>query len=131
VITPILVGLVLQVEALCGFLAGIILSVQLLAVFTNKAGGAWDKDHKVIEDTPPDPASNLGKGSERHVTGLVVDTVGYAMKVTVGPALNLMIKVVNSISVIIDPIIVQYLTLGVAGWTIVAILLVVLGQALL
>src|SRR5688572_10750446 len=47
VVTPIVVGLMLQVEALGGFLAGIILSGQLLAVFMNNAGGAWDNAKKL------------------------------------------------------------------------------------
>ncbi|MEW6569177.1 MAG: sodium-translocating pyrophosphatase [Chloroflexota bacterium] len=123
VLTPILVGLVLQVEALGGFLAGIILSGQLLAVFMNNAGGAWDNAKKTIEDEPSDPARNTGKGSERHKAGVVGDTVGDPMKDTAGPALNPMIKVVNLVSVIIAPIIVQYRTLGVVGWSIAVLLL--------
>ncbi len=123
VITPIVVGLLLQVEALGGFLAGIILSGQLLAVFMNNAGGAWDNAKKLIEDEPRDPANDLGKGSERHKAGVVGDTVGDPMKDTAGPALNPMIKVVNLVSVIIAPIVVQYKTLPVGGW-IAAILLI-------
>ena len=111
VITPILVGLLLGVNALGGFLAGIILSGQLLAVFMNNAGGAWDNAKKLIEDEPKNPAKNLGKGSERHKAGVVGDTVGDPMKDTAGPALNPMIKVVNLISVIIAPVVVQS-TLG-------------------
>jgi K(+)-stimulated pyrophosphate-energized sodium pump len=122
VLVPILVGMLLQVEALGGFLAGIILSGQLLAVFMNNAGGAWDNAKKLIEDEPADPAKNLGKGSERHVAGVVGDTVGDPMKDTAGPALNPMIKVVNLVSVIIAPIIVQYEKLGVGGWVIVLVL---------
>ena len=108
VVTPIVVGLLLQVEALGGFLAGIILSGQLLAVFMNNTGGAWDNAKKLIEDEPRDPANNLGKGSERHKASVVGDTVGDPMKDTAGPALNPMIKVVNLVSVIIAPIVVQY-----------------------
>jgi K(+)-stimulated pyrophosphate-energized sodium pump len=124
VISPIVVGLVLQVEALGGFLAGIILSGQLLAVFMSNAGGAWDNAKKTIEDEPRDPAKNLGKGSERHKASVVGDTVGDPLKDTAGPALNPMIKVVNLVSVIIAPIIVQYKTgLGVVGWLVVLVLL--------
>jgi K(+)-stimulated pyrophosphate-energized sodium pump len=126
VITPILVGLVLKVEALGGFLAGIILSGQLLAVYMNNAGGAWDNAKKTIEDEPSDPARNTGKGSERHMAGIVGDTVGDPMKDTAGPALNPMIKVVNLVSVIIAPIIVQYEDLGVVGWIGVAALVALL-----
>jgi len=108
IVTHTVVGLFLQVEALGGFLAGIIVSGQLLAVFLNNSGGAWDNAKKLIEDEPKDPAKNLGKGSERHKAGVVGDTVGDPFKDTAGPALNPMIKVVNLVAVIIAPIVVQY-----------------------
>jgi len=117
VISPVIVGLVLQVEALGGFLVGVILSGQLLAVFMSNAGGAWDNAKKLIEDEPRDPANNMGKTSERHKAAVVGDTVGDPLKDTAGPALNPMIKVVNLVAVIIAPIIVQYkYGLGVVGW---------------
>ena len=120
VISPVIVGLVLQVEALGGFLVGVILSGQLLAVFMSNAGGAWDNAKKLIEDEPRDPANNMGKTSERHKAAVVGDTVGDPLKDTAGPALNPMIKVVNLVSVIIAPIIVQYkYGLGVVGWLVV------------
>lgn len=122
IISPILVGLVLQVEALGGFLAGIILSGQLLAVFMSNTGGAWDNAKKLIEDEPRDPANNLGKNSERHKASVVGDTVGDPLKDTAGPALNPMIKVVNLVAVIIAPIVVQYKELGPAGWGVEALL---------
>jgi K(+)-stimulated pyrophosphate-energized sodium pump len=130
VVTPIVVGMVFQVEALGGFLAGIIVSGQLLAVFMNNAGGAWDNAKKLIEDEPRDPSANTGKGSERHMAGVVGDTVGDPMKDTAGPALNPMIKVVNLVSVIIAPIVVQYRTLGLGGWLVVIALVALLGWAI-
>jgi K(+)-stimulated pyrophosphate-energized sodium pump len=129
VLSPIIVGLVLQVEALGGFLAGIILSGQLLAVFMSNAGGAWDNAKKTIEDEPRDPANNLGKRSERHKASVVGDTVGDPLKDTAGPALNPMIKVVNLVSVIAAPIIVQYKELGAIGWIVVVALVVGFGWA--
>jgi K(+)-stimulated pyrophosphate-energized sodium pump len=122
IVVPILTGLVLGVEALGGFLAGVILSGQLLAVFMSNAGGAWDNAKKAIEDEPRNLAKNTGKGSERHKAGVVGDTVGDPMKDTAGPALNPMIKVVNLVSLIAAPILVQYQHLGVAGWIVVAAL---------
>jgi K(+)-stimulated pyrophosphate-energized sodium pump len=119
---PLLVGLVLQVEALGGFLAGVILSGQLLAVFMSNAGGAWDNAKKSIEDEPRDLKANTGKGSERHMAGVVGDTVGDPLKDTAGPALNPMIKVVNLVSLLFAPIIVRYEHLGVGGWVAVAVL---------
>jgi K(+)-stimulated pyrophosphate-energized sodium pump len=102
VATPLLVGLVFQIEALGTFLAGVILSGQLLAVFMAIAGGAMDNAKKYIED------GNLGgKGSEAHKAGVVGDTVGDPLKDTAGPALNPMIKVVNLVSLLAAPVIVQ------------------------
>ncbi len=122
VVTPIIVGLWLKAEALGAFLAGAIVAGQLLAVFMNNAGGAWDNAKKLIEDEPKQPEKNLGKGSERHKASVVGDTVGDPLKDTAGPAMNPMIKVVNLVSVIIAPIVVQYeLTFGV----VVVILLLV------
>jgi K(+)-stimulated pyrophosphate-energized sodium pump len=125
IVTPIVVGLNLQVEALGGFLAGIIVSGQLLAVFLNNSGGAWDNAKKLIEDEPRSIENNTGKGSERHKAGVVGDTVGDPFKDTAGPALNPMIKVVNLVSVIIAPIVVQYA--GASGTTLVVVWAVALA----
>jgi K(+)-stimulated pyrophosphate-energized sodium pump len=108
ILTPLALGLILGVEALGGFLAGIILSGQLLAVFMANTGGAWDNAKKSIEDEPRDLVANTGKGSERHKASVVGDTVGDPLKDTAGPALNPMIKVVNLVSLIAAPIIVKY-----------------------
>ncbi len=123
VVMPLLVGMILQVEALGGFLAGVILSGQLLAVFMSNAGGAWDNAKKAIEDEPRDLAANTGKGSERHKAGVVGDTVGDPLKDTAGPALNPMIKVVNLVSLLAAPVIVKYQNPTVGFWIVVAILL--------
>lgn len=131
VLIPLIVGLVLQVEALGGFLAGVILSGQLLAVFLSNAGGAWDNAKKSIEDEPRNLQANTGKGSERHKAGVVGDTVGDPLKDTAGPALNPMIKVVNLVSLLAAPVIVKYQDLGVIGWIIVAILFVIVAWAFL
>ena len=108
ILMPLIVGLLLGVEALGGFLAGVILCGQLLAVFMSNAGGAWDNAKKSIEDEPRNLAANTGKGSERHKAGVVGDTVGDPLKDTAGPALNPMIKVVNLVSLLAGPIIVQH-----------------------
>jgi K(+)-stimulated pyrophosphate-energized sodium pump len=135
IVTPIVVGLLLQVEALGGFLAGIIVSGQLLAVFLNNTGGAWDNAKKLIEDEPKSLSENTGKGSERHKASVVGDTVGDPFKDTAGPALNPMIKVVNLVAVIIAPIVVQYA--GATGatqliiWVISAALIGLLAWAVI
>ena len=130
VLSPIVVGLMLQVEALGGFLAGIIVSGQLLAVYLNNAGGAWDNAKKLIEDEPVDLEKNTGKGSERHKASVVGDTVGDPFKDTAGPALNPMIKVVNLVALIFAPIIVTYKTLGFGGWLAIVVLLAALVWAI-
>jgi K(+)-stimulated pyrophosphate-energized sodium pump len=126
VVTPIAAGLLLGVEALGGFQAGIIVSGMLLAVFMANTGGAWDNAKKLIEDESVDLAANTGKGSERHKASVVGDTVGDPLKDTAGPALNPMIKVVNLVSLILAPIIVQYeeftLTTGIVILVLVALL---------
>jgi len=119
VLTPIIVGLVFQVEALGGFLAGVILSGQLLAVFMANAGGAWDNAKKLIED-----GLYGGKGSASHKAAVVGDTVGDPLKDTAGPALNPMIKVINLVSVLAAPIIIQYhkASVGMVSVVVVAVL---------
>jgi K(+)-stimulated pyrophosphate-energized sodium pump len=119
IVVPLLIGLILGVEALGGFLAGVILSGQLLAVFMANSGGAWDNAKKSIEDEPIDLERNTGKGSERHKASVVGDTVGDPLKDTAGPALNPMIKVVNLVSLIAAPILVQYSSLSFFGWLVV------------
>ena len=135
IVSPIVVGLTFGVEALGGFLAGIIVSGQLLAVFMSNAGGAWDNAKKVVEDEPADLAANTGKGSERHKASVVGDTVGDPLKDTAGPAVNPLIKVVNMVAVIVAPIVVNYhntfTPLGKWGWVTVIFLLAVLSWAIL
>ena len=101
VLTPIVVGFLLGAPALGGFLAGIILTGQLMAVFMANAGGAWDNAKKYIED-----GNYGGKHSEPHKASVVGDTVGDPFKDTAGPALNPMIKVVNLVSLLAAPLIV-------------------------
>jgi K(+)-stimulated pyrophosphate-energized sodium pump len=103
VLSPILVGSLLGVEALGGFLAGVILTGQLLAVFMAGAGGAWDNAKKTIED-----GLYGGKGSDAHHAAVVGDTVGDPLKDTSGPALNPMIKVINLVSLLAAPVIIAY-----------------------
>jgi K(+)-stimulated pyrophosphate-energized sodium pump len=125
VLTPLIVGLTLQVEALGGFLAGVILSGQLLAVFMANAGGAWDNAKKLIED-----GLYGGKGSDSHKAAVVGDTVGDPLKDTSGPALNPMIKVINLVSLLAAPIMIQYRRMSPTVIAIVIAMLVVVIVAI-
>jgi K(+)-stimulated pyrophosphate-energized sodium pump len=125
VISPILIGALLGVEALGGFLAGVILSGQLLAVFMAGSGGAWDNAKKMIED-----GLYGGKGSEAHHAAVVGDTVGDPLKDTAGPALNPMIKVINLVSLLAAPVLIVYqkpgqTTLGMVLTGLVCLLIII------
>jgi K(+)-stimulated pyrophosphate-energized sodium pump len=119
ILSPIVVGFLLHELALGGFLAGVILSGQLLAVFMSNAGGAWDNAKKIIED-----GLYGGKGSEAHKAAVVGDTVGDPLKDTAGPALNPMIKVINLVSLLIAPMILANKTLS---WPLAVAMFICLG----
>jgi K(+)-stimulated pyrophosphate-energized sodium pump len=124
ILVPIIVGFLIGVRALGGFLAGIIVTGQLLAVFMANAGGAWDNAKKQIEDEPSDPENNLGKFSERHKAAVIGDTVGDPLKDTAGPALNPMIKVVNLVSLLVAPLVISVAASGGSIETIAIIIAV-------
>ena len=96
-------GFLLTPEALGGFLAGAILTGQLMAVTLSNAGGAWDNAKKLVED-----GAYGGKGSEVHKATVIGDTVGDPFKDTAGPALNPMIKVMNLVALLVVPVIVTH-----------------------
>ncbi|MFW9964640.1 MAG: sodium-translocating pyrophosphatase [Candidatus Sifarchaeia archaeon] len=123
---PLIVGILFGVESLGGFLGGIIVSGQLLAVYMSNAGGAWDNAKKAIEDEECDPTANTGKGSERHKCGVVGDTIGDPLKDTAGPALNPMIKVVNLLALILAPVLVMLQTSGTIVMLYAAVLALVI-----
>ncbi len=99
ILSPILVGIILGPAALAAMLAGAIASGLLLALFLANSGAAWDNAKKYIEQ------GNLGgKGSDVHKAAVVGDTVGDPCKDTCGPAINSLIKVMNTLSLLLAPL---------------------------
>ncbi|RKY34618.1 MAG: sodium-translocating pyrophosphatase, partial [Candidatus Omnitrophota bacterium] len=95
IVIPVLVGLLLGVEAVVGLLTGATVCGFVLAVMMANAGGAWDNAKKYIEE------GNLGgKGSDLHKASVVGDTVGDPFKDTSGPALNILIKLMSMVSIV-------------------------------
>ncbi|MFH1520757.1 MAG: sodium-translocating pyrophosphatase [Candidatus Micrarchaeota archaeon] len=103
VITPLLVGYLFGAAALGGLLAGVIVSGLMLALTLTTSGAAWDNAKKYIEQ-----GQFGGKGSDTHKAAIVGDTVGDPLKDTAGPALNALIKVVNTVSLVFAAVIIAH-----------------------
>jgi K(+)-stimulated pyrophosphate-energized sodium pump len=117
ILMPVAIGFLFKAEGLAGYLVGVILVGQLMAVYLSNTGGAWDNAKKTIEQ--------MGlKGTDRHKASVIGDTVGDPFKDTAGPALNPLIKVMNLVALIIAPIII---TFPGYNWVVIVIVLVCLG----
>ncbi len=95
VVAPLATGFILGPLALGGMLIGVIISGLLVAISMSVGGGAWDNAKKLIES-----GQHGGKGSMAHKAAVVGDTVGDPYKDTAGPAINSLIKVINTLSLL-------------------------------
>ncbi len=103
IMAPLLVGFLLGIKALGGLLIGTFLSGLMMALFMANSGATWDNAKKYIED-----GNFGGKGKDAHKAAVVGDTVGDPFKDTAGPALNALIKVINTFAIVFAPLFVAY-----------------------
>ena len=99
VAAPLLVGLILGVEALGGLLGGSLVTGVVLAITMSNAGGAWDNAKKYVE-----AGNHGGKGSKAHEATVIGDTVGDPLKDTAGPSINILIKLMTVVSLVFLPL---------------------------
>jgi K(+)-stimulated pyrophosphate-energized sodium pump len=125
-LTPVVIGFGIGWQALGAFLAAVILVGQLMANYLSNSGGAWDNAKKYIED-----GHHGGKGSDPHKAAVIGDTVGDPFKDTAGPALNPLIKVMNLVSLLVLPAIINLQDNDGARFAVAAGALVVLIGAII
>ena len=97
VLVPLVSGFVLGEDFVGGMLVGTLLSGIMLALFTANSGGAWDNAKKLVES---EGVEGYGKGSEVHESTVIGDTVGDPLKDTVGPSLDILIKIMAMVSLV-------------------------------
>jgi K(+)-stimulated pyrophosphate-energized sodium pump len=95
IVSPIIVGVLLNGSGVIGLLCGSTASGFILAIFMANSGGAWDNAKKYIES-----GQHSGKGSEQHKAAVVGDTVGDPFKDTAGPSINILIKLLSMVSIV-------------------------------
>ncbi|MFO8034888.1 MAG: sodium-translocating pyrophosphatase [Candidatus Bipolaricaulota bacterium] len=93
--TPLVVGLIFGRFTLAGFLVGALISAVVLAIYCANSGGAMDNAKKYVEE-----GHFGGKDSEAHAAGVTADTVGDPLKDTVGPSLDILIKLMSVVSLL-------------------------------
>lgn len=97
ILPPIVGGFIFGAEFVGGLLIGTLLSGIMLALFTANSGGSWDNAKKLVETGG---VKGHGKGSETHNSTIIGDTVGDPLKDTVGPSLDILIKIMSVVSLI-------------------------------
>ncbi len=107
---PIAIGLVFNVAGVMGLLLGGLSAGFAMAVFMANSGGAWDNAKKHIE-----AGAHGGKFADAHKAAVVGDTVGDPFKDTSGPSLNILIKLMNVVSIVFAGLVVKYAPV-IGGW---------------
>lgn len=102
---PVLCGFIFGPEFVGGLIIGCTLSAIMIAIYTGNAGGAWDNAKKYIESGGIEGA---GKGTPAHDAAVVGDTVGDPLKDTVGPSLDIFIKIMSTVSLVAVSIFSKY-----------------------
>ncbi|MDK2951603.1 MAG: K(+)-stimulated pyrophosphate-energized sodium pump [Kosmotogales bacterium] len=95
IVTPFIIGFLFGKAAVAGLLLGGLASAIMIAIFSANSGGAWDNAKKYIE-----AGNEGGKGTETHAAAVVGDTVGDPLKDTVGPSMDILIKLMSVISLV-------------------------------
>ena len=103
IVVPILTGLILGPIGVVGLLGGVSVTGFAMALFMSNVGGAWDNAKKYIE-----AGHHGGKGSDCHKAAVVGDTVGDPFKDTSGPSLNILIKLVSTVSIVFSGLVVAF-----------------------
>ncbi|MBQ2817720.1 MAG: sodium-translocating pyrophosphatase [Clostridia bacterium] len=97
ILVPLGTGFLLGPWFVGGLLIGATISAIMLAIFTGNVGGSWDNGKKYIESGA---IEGEGKGTDAHAAAVVGDTVGDPLKDTVGPSLDILIKIMSNVSLI-------------------------------
>lgn len=104
ILAPIILGVILGPTAVAGLLMGAVVTGIFLAYHLANTGGAWDNAKKLVE-------MQGQKGSEEHKVAVVGDIIGDPYKDTAGPALNTVIKLLNTIAIVFVSAFVAILTI--------------------
>ena len=110
IVVPVACGFILGPELVGGILIGSTICSIMIAIYAGNAGGAWDNGKKFIESGG---IAGIGKGSEAHDAAVVGDTVGDPLKDTVGPCLDIFIKIMSTISLVAVAVFAQH---NLADW---------------
>jgi K(+)-stimulated pyrophosphate-energized sodium pump len=103
IIVPIAIGILLGPNGVVGLLVGALVAGFVVALMMANAGGAWDNAKKYIEK-----GELGGKGSAEHKASVVGDTVGDPFKDTAGPSLNILIKLMSTVSIVFAGFILRF-----------------------